>query len=476
MFVVIILMLTISSIQTLNHRTVQQPEQTMTSYDLGITLQRERRDTKMLCLEGCPLHGPHAWDVEHENRSIHDSNRCLKAAISMINSYYGGNLSQDRISYYVYEEYSRDGSPENDLGHGKGLRGVNARTIIEWTLYGASVVRLNGKPDFITIKQWIDSNHPIMRDNGTSHRITLIDGYDTDGEIVHVIDPLTETESKISIEDLDVFVVWVPLGDAITARSDEPTVWMDSDEDGIVDFDEINRFHTDPYNPDTDNDGIDDKTEIRSYTFLGDDSFDSYDVRKPDPDEDGLRAELDWDSDNGGCPDGLEDLNHNGKIDAEETDPSNPSDDPFFPVAIFEFHPDNAKARDTIVFNASESFDPNGIIVSYTWNFGDGNMTKIDKPVINHTYTKPGNYTVNLNVTDDNGFWDLASADITVEIQFDLNGDQKVNILDVAVVAGAFGSRPGWANWNEIADLNNDNVIDILDIALIAKEFGKIYS
>jgi hypothetical protein len=78
----------------------------------------------------------------------------------------------------------------------------------------------------------------------------------------------------------------------------------------------------------SDGDGIDDKTEIRSYTFLSDDSFDSLDVRKPDADGDGLRAELDSDSDDDGFADGLEDLNHNGKIDPGETDPLDPGDYP----------------------------------------------------------------------------------------------------------------------------------------------------
>jgi hypothetical protein len=311
-----------------NHRKILLAVQTTTGHDLEIKPQLERKDTKMLCLEGCPVKGPYAWDVQHENRSTHVSERCLRAAISMINSYYGENLSQDRISYYVYEEYTQDESPENDLGHAKGLRDVSAKTILEWALIGASVVRMNGKPDFITIKQWIDSNHPILRDHGEQHWITVIDGYDEEGQMVHVIDPLTGTESKIQYEDLDVFVVWVPLGDNVTARSDEPTIWMDSDGDGIVDFDEINRFHTDPYKADTDGDGIDDKTEIRSYTFLSDDSFDSLDVRKPNADGDGLRAELDPDSDNDGFADGLEDLNHNGKIDLGETDPFDPSSHP----------------------------------------------------------------------------------------------------------------------------------------------------
>jgi hypothetical protein len=64
----------------------------------------------------------------------------------------------------------------------------------------------------------------------------------------------------------------------------------------------------------------------------------------------------------------------------------------------------------------------------------------------------------------------------------DINGDCKVNILDIFIVARAFGSaaedNPATAvdetkNWNVIADINNDKVVNILDIFKIAKEFGK---
>ncbi|MEM3731349.1 MAG: hypothetical protein QW667_03405 [Candidatus Bathyarchaeia archaeon] len=309
----------------------KQPH-TSISYDLGISPKLERKDTYMLCLEGCPLYGPNPWDKPHQSLSDHSSTRGISAVVSMIASYYGGNLSQDRIAYYVYAEYSNDSIPEDDLGHKRGLIGLNIVYILKWALNGAAVIRVNGKPSFDDIKYRLDTNRPIIRDDGTTeHKLTIIDGYTIEGEneLVHVIDPLTGTESKIPYEDLSVFVIWFPYvyDGVITARSDEPTVWMDSDGDGIVDFDEINRFHTDPYNRDSDGDGIDDKTEIRSYTFLNDDSFDSKDMRKPDLDGDGLRAELDSDSDNGGLPDGLEDLNKNGKVDPGEKDPLDPSDD-----------------------------------------------------------------------------------------------------------------------------------------------------
>jgi hypothetical protein len=55
----------------------------------------------------------------------------------------------------------------------------------------------------------------------------------------------------------------------------------------------------------------------------------------------------------------------------------------------------------------------------------------------------------------------------------DLNKDGLVNIIDVAIVARAFGSKPEDPNWNPIADLNGDTVINIIDVATVAREFGK---
>jgi outer membrane protein assembly factor BamB len=55
----------------------------------------------------------------------------------------------------------------------------------------------------------------------------------------------------------------------------------------------------------------------------------------------------------------------------------------------------------------------------------------------------------------------------------DLNRDGKVNIVDISIVARAFGSREGDPNWNVIADLNKDGIVNILDIAAVAKDYGK---
>ncbi|MEM2568286.1 MAG: dockerin type I domain-containing protein, partial [Candidatus Bathyarchaeia archaeon] len=55
----------------------------------------------------------------------------------------------------------------------------------------------------------------------------------------------------------------------------------------------------------------------------------------------------------------------------------------------------------------------------------------------------------------------------------DLNKDGIVDIIDIAIVAKAYGSKPGDPNWNEIADIDKNGVVDILDVSAVARDYGK---
>ncbi|MDI6752093.1 MAG: clostripain-related cysteine peptidase, partial [bacterium] len=86
------------------------------------------------------------------------------------------------------------------------------------------------------------------------------------------------------------------------------------------------------------------------------------------------------------------------------------------PIASFTYSPENPVVGEEITFNASSSQDPDGgEIVSYNWNFGDGNSGQ--EKIGTHTYSKPGTYTVTLTVTDNDGLTGSAQEDITVEVK-----------------------------------------------------------
>jgi PKD repeat protein len=55
----------------------------------------------------------------------------------------------------------------------------------------------------------------------------------------------------------------------------------------------------------------------------------------------------------------------------------------------------------SVSFNASLSYDNDGNITLYTWDFGDG--TNATGVIVNHIYSQYGTYNVTLTVTDDDG-------------------------------------------------------------------------
>ena len=84
------------------------------------------------------------------------------------------------------------------------------------------------------------------------------------------------------------------------------------------------------------------------------------------------------------------------------------------PIADFWWDPYYPQRGETVTFDASSSSPDGGEIVCYTWDFGDGNITTTDEPIITHVYAETGNYVVTLNVTDSEGRWDTETRIITV--------------------------------------------------------------
>jgi len=72
------------------------------------------------------------------------------------------------------------------------------------------------------------------------------------------------------------------------------------------------------------------------------------------------------------------------------------------PVPDFEIYPSDPFSLEELTFT-DRSFDPDGSIVQWLWDFGDGNRSTSGSPI--HSYGKAGNYIITLTVWDDDGLY-----------------------------------------------------------------------
>ena len=91
--------------------------------------------------------------------------------------------------------------------------------------------------------------------------------------------------------------------------------------------------------------------------------------------------------------------------------PANPTNLP--PHCQFITEPDAGPFKtNTVIGFHSTSFDTDGVIIRYEWNFGDG--TTGDQPDNAKVYRSPGNYSVVHSVIDDDGGRGTCTAGIVV--------------------------------------------------------------
>ena len=64
-------------------------------------------------------------------------------------------------------------------------------------------------------------------------------------------------------------------------------------------------------------------------------------------------------------------------------------------------------------YNATSSFDTDGNIVNYSWDFGDGNSEVSTSMIVSHVYADEDSYTVSLTVTDDFGATDTFASPVS---------------------------------------------------------------
>jgi PKD repeat protein len=93
----------------------------------------------------------------------------------------------------------------------------------------------------------------------------------------------------------------------------------------------------------------------------------------------------------------------------------------------------------TVAFDGGTSSDPDGVVVGYSWNFGDpasagDNTSSLRNP--SHTYAAPGTYTASLVVTDNQGNVSAAATQVIT-----VSGTALANSVHVGSMTGSWVRR-----------------------------------
>ena len=172
---------------------------------------------------------------------------------------------------------------------------------------------------------------------------------------------------------------------------------------------------------------------------------------------------------------------NNIRIKAEPTHPDDPNGETLVDIAF--------NVKDNIsgyALGSMKLIDPQGVSHHF-WHYpnGGGKMYFNGDPTVYKEYKQhivlpvgsaPGTWGLaQMNLTDKAGNW--KKYDFTEIVRFeiidspsvaitDINGDGEVNILDLVLVANAFGEN------NPKADINGDGEVNILDLVAVANAFG----
>jgi len=106
-----------------------------------------------------------------------------------------------------------------------------------------------------------------------------------------------------------------------------------------------------------------------------------------------------------------------------------------FPVAKFSHTPPIALIGETIVFDASASYDLDGTIERYFWDFDDDTNYTATDPAASHSYSEGGTYAVSLKITDNESWNSTMIKEVKVRFTLDV-AVTSVALSDLSVTSG----------------------------------------
>ena len=355
-----------------------------------------RKDTKMLATSMGNKAKEWGWDREHtlkESMTPEETWRCWAVGLNILNKFYKGNLTQDEIKIMGMKLKGKSELDYFALGKNGGMTETNNFVKLIEQIFDQNTSTVYTSKSDVTgltlvtkgntlwqhgdksinvgfVKNAIAAQTPVLVgiQNSSSGHVMVIDGYaETKSEwtntetgevflpegspLFHFVNTDNNGNSYWASPDVFRYSFYVIMETPTFVLNRDPLLAqdkLDSDGDGVIDYDEKYRFETEINDDDSDDDFISDYNEIYAMVNRCTDISDVDDAGETvyhgcedfvyyDTDEDGLPTYRDPDSDNGGVKDGAEDLNSNGELDDGETDPYNKEDDKKKEVAKYDY-------------------------------------------------------------------------------------------------------------------------------------------
>lgn len=272
------------------------------------TPKAARKDTKLLFLGWGKHIEERGWDKTHVNNSHWDDEeayRCWIVAAQEMNHAYMKKLgksmaeqspnrmlmTQDEIKFHVFHNKmdEADYTPVNDFP--LGGRGAASNEYITEALnfaLGTNDTKFYGDFGASTdFTEWKSKNNVMSNITrslavskvpvviGENEHIMVVDAYafSTSGVLwIRLLNPNNDGSFQWrTFKSVNICGIAVVPQNQVNPSYSDPLIHKDSDNDGIMDFDEKYRFHTKYTNKnvdwDSDGDHISDKEEIRAYTL-----------------------------------------------------------------------------------------------------------------------------------------------------------------------------------------------------------------
>ena len=131
------------------------------------------------------------------------------------------------------------------------------------------------------------------------------------------------------------------------------------------------------------------------------------------------------------------------------------------PIAMAQFDPDPQLKGFPVHFSGAESYDPDGSIVKYEWDWNNDGVFDSEGEEADHTWDSPGVYEVQLRVTDNDGL----SGTLHTLLQVEINDSVNLNPVDITPGSLSMHSTAVYVDGIYLYVADTAYKLDIFDIS-----------